>query len=206
MRTLRIAARTVLVLAATAATANAQQITPVGATASSTFETYALINLINNSGLSGGLHDELYSNMWIADRDDIHPTLTFDLGGVYDLTAADIWQYNVPGVFGRGVQNFTIAVSSDDVNFTQVASATLTESSGGNIPAQVVPFSGTGRYVRFSVQSNYGDPQFAGLSEVKFEGTLAVTADPIPALSPAALALFAGVLSLLGLAVLRRSA
>ncbi len=206
MRALRVVALTVLVLAATAATANAQLITPVDVTASSTFATYEVVNLINDSGLSSGLHDGNFENMWMSNGGDIQPILTFDLGSSYVLTGADVWQYNSDIDYGRGVQNFTIAVSSDNVTFTQVASATLTESSGGNIPAQAVPFSGTGRYVRFSVLSNYGNADFAGLSEVKFEGSLAVTADPIPALSPAALALFAAVLSLLGLAALRRSA
>lgn len=37
--------------------ANASVITPVSVTATSTYGTYNVNNLINNSGLSNGLHD-----------------------------------------------------------------------------------------------------------------------------------------------------
>jgi len=48
--------------------ASAQVLTPVAVTPSSTFETYDAVDLINDSGLSGGLHDVEYTNMWISDR------------------------------------------------------------------------------------------------------------------------------------------
>jgi len=135
----------------------------------------------------------------------VQAVVTFDLGASYELNAALIWQYNATCCgLERGVRNFDISVSADNVTFTPAGSGSLTESPGGAIPAQTVWFSGTGRYVRFSVASNWGDSEFTGLSEVKFlSGELP---EPVPALSPAAASGLALLLALAALALLRRLA
>ena len=138
------------------ATLLAQNITPTGVTASSTFSNYNVLNLINNSGLSAGLHDATYSNMWLGDTNDVTPWLRFALGSNYDLTSASIWQYNYDSLRNRGVNGLRILISSNGVNFTLATTTTLTQSPGGNIPAQTVSFTGTARYVRFEVTSNHG--------------------------------------------------
>ena len=191
-------------LALSAGAALGQTVTPVAATASSTFFSYTLPALIDDSGLSGGLHDEEYTNMWMSDYGDVQPVLTFDLGAVYNLSAARIWQYNATccGLV-RGVQSFSISVSNDNVSFTPAGSGTLTQSPGGTIPAQVVPCFGAGRYVRFTVVSNHGDGAYTGLSEVKFD-TAGIQA--VPALSPSALAALALLLALAGAVAVRRLA
>jgi hypothetical protein len=90
----------------------AQVVTPVSVTASSTFFTYDDVDLINDSGLVGGLHDEDFNNMWLSDADDVTPTVTFDLGAAYDITAGQIWQYNsTANGLSRGVNGFDILVS-----------------------------------------------------------------------------------------------
>ncbi len=58
---------------------NAAQITPIGVDASSTFFTYNKDNLINNSGLTGGLHGAAYSTMWMNNGTGTTGILTFDL-------------------------------------------------------------------------------------------------------------------------------
>lgn len=148
----------------------AQQITPVGITVSHTFGTYDPLHLIDDSGLVGGLHDDDWQNMWLAE--EVTPWLVFDLGDVYELSAADIWQYLYGGSSDRDVQTFDIFISMDGATFTPVGSGSLNQATGATTPAQVVPFVATGQYVRFEVTANYGSLDYTGLSEVKFEGVL----------------------------------
>jgi hypothetical protein len=186
-----------------ASTASAQVVTPVSLTASSTFSTYDDVDLINDSGLVGGLHDEDFNNMWMADSGDLSPTVTFDLGSSYSITAAQIWQYNATTIdLSRGVNGFNILVSPDDITYTPITSANLAVSTGGAIPAQIVPFSATARYVRFVVTSNHGGG-YTGLSEVKFETGAAAASGAIPTLSGWAMSLFCVILATSALSLIR---
>ena len=179
------------------AQAHASVITPIAVDASSTFYTYNANNLINNSGLSGGLHDNQYFNMWLDNGTGTNAQLTFDLGSIYAVSAADIWQYNASCCgLDRGVNIFTISTSTDGINFYDSTTASLTEANGGDIPAQVVDYQATGRYVRFDVVSNWGDTNYTGLSEVKFE-TSAVP-------EPETYALFGAGLGIISLLARRR--
>lgn len=188
--------------------AHAQNITPVGVTASSTFTaSYQAEDLINDSGLSGGLHDVDFTNMWLSNERDVTPWLIFDLGAVYNLSSASIWQYNATCCgLERGIQGLRILLSTDGSAYTLVTTTTLAQSTGGNIPAQVVVVTGTARYVRFEATSNYGDAAYTGLSEVKFTGEEAALPDPIPAAGPWGIALLALVLASLGFVALHRRA
>ena len=89
-----------LILAAAPAVAATVVIQPVAVTASSTFWTYNAQNLINGSGLSGGLHDGNYNNHWMTDTTGEPAWLVFDLGKVARLADIRIWNYNVD--FGMG--------------------------------------------------------------------------------------------------------
>ena len=168
-----------LVMFGMAGVATATQITPLGVTASSTFITYNKDNLINDSGLTGGLHDTNFNNMWLNDAEGAGGKLTFNLGSQYSITSADIWQYNATCCgLDRGVENFNIFSSTDGVNFIFVTNAHLTESPGGLISAQTVSFNTTANYVMFDILSNYGNPYFTGLSEVKFNSGAAPVPEP----------------------------
>jgi uncharacterized repeat protein (TIGR01451 family) len=159
-------------------TGAAQAVTPVAVTVSSTFYSYDEAHLIDNSGLSGALHDTIYPNQWVADRDDTQPWLVFDLGNQCDLTSALIWQYSVDGVENRGVNGLDILLSTDGINFTLATSTNLAIATGGDLPAQTVTFAeATARYVRFEVTSNHGSASFTGLAEVKFGGLPSAGAD-----------------------------
>ena len=176
-------------------------VTPVSAVASSSHFTVSASNLIDNSGLNGDLHSGNWSDMWIKEGTfpvETTALLTFDLGQQYQLGSALIWQYNSDIDYTRGLKDFYIQVSNDGVNFQTIGDLrTLTISTGGDIPAQVVDFSAAARYVRFDIRTNF-DQQWpwVGLSEVKF-----VTA-PVP--EPSSYAMLGLGLAALGLVARRR--
>ena len=162
---------------------SAAVITPVAVDSSSTFPTYDQNNLIDGSGLSGGLHGTEYNTMWLNGSEGADGELTFDLGGTYAITSSDIWQYNATCCgLDRGVKDFDILASTNGVDFTYITSATLTRSPDGNsgIPAQNIAFATTASYIRFDIQSNYGAQMYTGLSEVRFNGEPASITVPEP--------------------------
>lgn len=174
-----LASALVLAVAAPAAAATIQ---PVAVTASDSFWTYDVNNLINGSGLSGGLHDTNWSNMWQSSWDDVPHYLVFDLGQKVALTSTSVWQYAAD--FGpwwyetdRGVKDLGVSISLDGVNFTPVADAVLdrqvltSATAKSPFAAQLVALSGDARYVRFDLNSNYGSA-WTGLSEVRFSGAV----------------------------------
>lgn len=163
-----------------ASTSFAGNIPIVGVTASSTWSTYDVNNLINGAGLSGGLHDNFWHDMWMDNYQDPTPTLVFDLGAVYTLDSTSIWNYNaICCGLDRSVKSLDILVSTDDVLFSLVGSFGLTEGTGDWIPADVLSLSGaTGQWVKFHLTGNYGDPDFTGLSEVQFSGNSGQVPEP----------------------------
>jgi hypothetical protein len=152
-------------------------ITPVAVEASSTFTNseFNENNLINGVGLEDEFHDTYYGDMWLTNK-TVTATLTFDLGNVYALSGAYVWQYNpVEGGTNSGVRQFNILTSTDGSIFNLVRSATLDQGSGvdGWFMPEFKAFNQTAQYVRFSILSNYGSI-YSGLSEVRFESGLPV--------------------------------
>ena len=171
-------------------------ITPLSATASSFQDAgHSPTNLINGSGLDvntpSGLHDNHpgAATMWTAGTGglaaDVDNTwVEFDLGGVYDLMNARIWQYNQNSLPGRQLRQFDILVSPNLVDpFTLVASnvelsqfattpGPFDAPATPGIPAQLFAAGSLGvQRVRFELDTAWsGSPgEFVGLSEVKFE-------------------------------------
>ncbi|GGI68378.1 hypothetical protein GCM10007973_01780 [Polymorphobacter multimanifer] len=168
-----------------AAPLSAATITPVSVVASNTFPffgEYRDVNLINGSGLVGGLHSPEYTDMWMTDLGVNQATLVFDLGATYTLKGATFWNYNFvnPAQFQstilRGVKDFQLFTSTDGVAFSEAYSGTLTLGTGEPLAGQAAAFTGDARYVRFDILNNYGQGTYAeaswnaGLSEVRFNG------------------------------------
>lgn len=186
-----------LATAAAAAPASAAVIQPVSVSASSTFWTYDLANLVNGSGLTGGLHDGDYNHAWMTDTTGEPAWLVFDLGAAYDLTAALVWQYNVDFGLDRGVRDIAVSLSSDGIDFAQVLEGTLAKADGQPAAAQELRFDGAARYVRFDLRNNYGDQYtWTGLSEVRFDGAA------VP--EPATWAMMIGGFGMIGATMRRR--
>ncbi|SNS18848.1 PEP-CTERM protein-sorting domain-containing protein [Sphingomonas laterariae] len=184
---------------AIAAPASAAIIAPVGVTASSTFWTYDVDNLINGSGVAGGFHDGNYNNAWMTETTGEPAHLIFDLGAAYDLSSALIWQFNVDFGLDRGVRDFAISLSTDGMSFADATAGTLMQGTSQPLPAQLVELAGTARYVRLDLLNNYGDQwTWTGLSEVRFDGTVAAVPEP------ASWAMMIGGFGLVGGAMRRR--
>lgn len=182
-----------------AGTVLAGVITPVSVVASEEFPfwgQYRAVNVINGSGLNGGLHDGDFNNMWMTDLGTQAATLTFDLGAEHLLSGVNIWNYNVDFGLDRGAREFVLSLSLDGSDYDQVLSSTLAQGTGTLLAAQSFAFSGIARYVRLDILNNYGDQWSAvGLGEVNF------TAVPEPGVLP----LLAAGLGLIGLSMRRRA-
>ena len=59
----------------------------------------------------------------------------FDLGFLFNLTNTYIWNANQPGLTGRGVENFSIQYSADNVTFSAPTNLLATQGTGIALPA-----------------------------------------------------------------------
>jgi hypothetical protein len=165
----------------------AQVVTPVAATASSTYGGQQNpVNLINGSGLLGSgavitrKHDANTSaaTMWHSSGGAVATNvLIFDLGTQYTLNGAYVWQMNQPCCLGRGIKTFGLFTSSDAAGpiTTYVGSFGLAQGSGTvNEGAQTLVFSASNvRRVMFAISNCWSGAanDYVGLSEVRFDGT-----------------------------------
>jgi hypothetical protein len=148
---------------------------------------YSLENLTNGSGLSflseTATHNDDFSNMWISNTDTTTGTLTFNLGNLYSVNSAFVWNYNADCCgLDRGVREMSVETSEDGITFnTLLGSVILSQGTGEPISSDALNLADVStRYIRFNILSNYGAPDYTGLSEVQFEGELASAPTPVP--------------------------
>jgi hypothetical protein len=155
-------------------------------TASSTWPSYDVKNLINGSGLSGDLHSGLWPYKWLTNQ-EVTGWLDFDLGASASLASTKIWNYG-PGCCGneRSVKDLNVYGSNDDINFSLLANLVLQKPSDSvdPFPGEVFTLTGNYRYIKFDILSNYdifSDYDYTGLSEVQFYGEIGPAPVPEPA-------------------------
>src|SRR5258706_2057370 len=176
-------------------------ITPVAATASSYLDSrYLPANLINGSGQSGP--NEIFNQTaaadfggdgfaWISDGSaNVSDTwVAFDLGAKVTLSSADIWQYNENYDLKRGVADFALYTSptadvNNATNFVGNFSLAMSSANSGE-PVQRFPISVSNvRLVKFVIIDDFNGagPDYDGLSEVRFEGSIpqaTITVQPV---------------------------
>ena len=143
-------------------------------TASSTYSGWDIDNIINGVGLSGSppLHDEITkNNAWMSDSGDKTGWLIFDFASTYTVTSTDVWQYGHWNVNPRGVNVFQILSSINGTDYTFVTDATLQKVGTTPNAAESFSLATNARYIKFDIQSNWGDGLLTGLSEVQFNGS-----------------------------------
>lgn len=161
--------------------ANAALISVSSVTASSTFFSYDVNNLINGNGLSGSMHSGDFNTKWMSGS-SVAENLTFDLGSVFDISSSSIWNYgNGCCDAERSVKDLSVEGSIDGISYSAIGGFTLSQSVGLPFAGETIALVTTAQYIRFNLDSNYGGFAY-GLSEVQFDGVV-----PVP--EPASLAL-----------------
>src|SRR5882724_6807038 len=129
--------------------------------------------------------------------DDFDPSITYDLGGVYNLQTTRIWNYNENGLL-VGPSSILLSTSADGTNFTTFGIIEPAQTGGTNgQPGQDFATSVANvRYVQFQILSNWDGAIFwsgitgftsagnngraiTGLQEVRFVGTQVTTPTPV---------------------------
>ena len=133
--------------------------------------SYSADNLVDGSGLgAGGTHSTDALDTWVTASGDPTPQVTFDLGATYTLHTLQLWNYNESSR-NRGAASITLYTSTDGVSFTMLTTINPLRAAGAFDTGEYFDLTGVeARYVRLDVTSNYGDPNFGGLSEVRFHG------------------------------------
>ena len=144
-------------------------------------------NTVNGSGLDDqDQHSMETDDMWLttpAGGESVWIQYEFD--GVHMLHAMEVWNYNVifEPVLGFGLKDVTVEYSVDGTDWValgdmEFARATATTTYAANT---VVEFAGAAaRFVRLSVNSNWGTGDQFGLSEVRFLFIPVQASDPTP--------------------------
>jgi hypothetical protein len=199
-------------------------IRPIDATSSTAgSDLYTVRHLIDDSGLNGvatltNLGSITHagsgsSNSWVttnpngggdyylASNPGPDPVLTFDLGGLFELTDVVAWNYSVPGNAGM---DFTIEFSAEGSPFGSPLMLTVPQAAGS---AHVIPLGDT--FLADTVRVTFTDNYFGsgaggdrvGLNEIKFIGAEFVA--PVAAV-PEPATLIIATLGLLGMGWLGR--
>lgn len=155
-------------------------ITPSGINASSTFFTYNASSLVDGSGLTGLLHDNEFSNMWLSDNlfpgvDPFSGTLTVQFAGNVRIAAIRLWNYNYddlaqnPDLLNRGARDIAVSYVSGGTR-TQLGQFTLSRGTGQALSAETFVLSAPvdASEFQFEILTNYGDRDYVGLSEIQF--------------------------------------
>ena len=154
---------------------------PFAVSSSQVFSPGDAINAFNGVGLGGDdLHDVGFNLGWMANGAVAEGKwITIDLGGEYELTSLDVWNGNLPGATGKGIQQADIYYSANaNFDFDLNAHGTDTSFNVGGWNALIldqqfhesVPDAATGkapqtdhilldgtkaRYLAISVDSNF---------------------------------------------------
>jgi hypothetical protein len=170
-----------------AVSAQAVTIVPVSATASTNFTNYEA-NFAIDSGPNSALTD------WASRSQGANAYINLDLGAVYSLATSFVTDRVTSGgpngAFFGGTTDFTtqysLTVYTDASFNTIIGSALVFSKATPGGPSSPVDFLDvrslgglTAQYVRYSVLASNG--LNSGLADIRFDGTLATTAVPEPA-------------------------
>jgi len=153
----------------------AYPIAGVTATASSSAPNMGPEKTVDGSGLAGDLHSSNNLHMWLTSPAGSQPAwIQFQFDKAYKLDEMWVWNSNqgVEPFVGFGAKDVTVEYSTDGSAWTALAGVPEFAQAGGAdnyAHNTTVDFGGVeARYVRLTIQSNWGQLKQYGLSEVRF--------------------------------------
>ncbi len=158
------------------------------ATASSSQAGAGPENTINGSGLNeNDEHSTESTDMWLTASDAAQPVwIQYEFDRVYKMYQLLVWNYNVQfePVLGFGAKDVTVEYSSNGEEWTalgdvEFAKATAVENYAANTTVDMAGVPA--KYVRLTINDNWGMLTQIGLSEVRFLYIPAHPREPQPA-------------------------
>ena len=160
-------------------------------TSSSQYSTADAAGAFDGSGLSGDLHNDIYTDGWLSSpAGAAGQWVIVDLGGTFTLDHLRAWNFNQPGWSERGIAQADLYYSSAGVGNnshlsgaafdssgwqTLVNDQVFTRSPGGitieNTDANIDLLNVTATQIAIVVDSNFGG-NFAGFAEMQIYGEL----------------------------------
>ncbi len=132
-------------------------------------------NTINGSGLNADdQHSTKSQDMWLGSASGDEPIwLQYDLGRVCKLHEMLVWNYNVTfeSVLGFGVSSATVEYSADGAEWATLGDVELAQGTSKDdyTANTTVDLAGpAARYVKLTINDNWGMLTQYGLSEVRF--------------------------------------
>ena len=124
--------------------------------------------------------------MWRSSKGDAQSWVQFDFGQPQKFSTICIWNYNDAGHTNQGVRKMSISVWTPETGWQKLrADQPIDLAEGGDgydEPTLIQLDATTAQKVRFDALTNFGDPDYVGLSEVQFFAALgpqAVRAYPL---------------------------
>jgi len=145
-------------------------------------------NAVNGSGLDeNDQHSMTTTDMWTAkpdpDANDV-PYIQFEFDRVYKMHEMVVWNHNMSFEFllGVGLKDVTIEYSTDSLDWTLLGDVELAQAPGDPTYAgSPVALDGIpAKFIRLTIDSNYGGTEQFGLSEVRFMYLPAFAREPEP--------------------------
>ncbi|MEL6108733.1 MAG: discoidin domain-containing protein, partial [Planctomycetota bacterium] len=140
--------------------------------------------VIDESGLTEDQlrHLDQGGTQYRSDRNDLTPTLNFELGRVAEVSKFYLWNFASTGQsgfnFDRGIREMRVLTSENGTDYLDQGVFSVRRGfTSSQFEALNFDEPVRAKFVRFEVLSNHGDSQFTGLGEVKFFGT-AITQPP----------------------------
>jgi len=160
----------------------------VTATASSQQDaTMVPENTVNGSGLNElDQHDTSEKQMWLS-AGDASPWIQFEFDEAYKVHEMWVWNSNqvIESFMGLGAKDVTVAFSTDGETWTTLEGDTQFAQAPGSVTYThntVVDLGGVlAKYVKLTINSNWGVMPNTGLSEVRFFYIPTFAREPEPA-------------------------
>jgi len=146
-----------------------------------------LVNVVSFAQCRDDTHSTNQADSWVSCESSPNPNtfrgdshwVLYDLGYMYQLGIATIWNYNVENETGKGFKDVLVDYSINGIDWITAGQFQLPQASGNNnyTGYRDFDFGDIGaRYILLTAQNNWDGSGCAGISEFKVE----VNGSPLP--------------------------